>query len=238
MKLQICNWSTILSTCLLLSCQNTATTSSATATDTTTDTIAESADVSTQSVPVGQPLQLPALKEGEDIEFENENVRILIGEPIEDVIVPIYVQPKNTSYKQFELEAVALAFEKVIGKALVLSENTMRRTLCVYDLTTGKRLLEVESFVDFLEIVPENDHQFYCYQYNENLPRVVWYADKAEWVNVNVPPELLNADLEDTKRNFQQQLRKGLVLTAYQKVKIDILKRKVTPLNQYKWARN
>jgi len=48
------------------------------------------------------------------------------------------VQPKKPPYKPFSIEGTVLAFEGVVGKAVLASEGTGTvRTLWVYDLTTG-----------------------------------------------------------------------------------------------------
>lgn len=244
MKHQIYNWSIMLGSILLLSCQNTATTSSATATDTTTDGMPLNATVSatvtddtTPPAPQEQPLQLPALKSGEEVEFENDKVRIVTTEP-EGLLGRINVQPKSTLYKQFKIQGVRITFEKILGKTLVASEGSgIIRRIWVYDLTTGEKVLEAKSFADIgIPITVENEHQFSYYRYDEALPQISWNEEKEVWENVNqVPAQLLNDDLEEAKENSQGNLYNGLMLIAYQKVKVDIQNRKVTPLNQYKW---
>ncbi len=94
MKQQILNWAMVVGTFLLISCNNTATTASGSATGTT-----EQAS--------GEPsLQLPALKQGDEIVFEDDKVRIVEGATIETedgVYNTFSIQPKNASYKQFSV---------------------------------------------------------------------------------------------------------------------------------------
>ena len=228
MKQRICNWSIMLCGIVLLSCQNTATTSSGTTTDTT------------QLTAVEQNLQLPALKPKEEVVFENDNLRIVEGETIETeggVYNTFYMQPKNTSYKQFSIEGTVLAFEGVVGKAVAVSEGTGTvRLLWVYDLTTGKELAQIDSFHDS-GLKAENDHQFSFYRYDDDYPQVFWNEKKSIWENRNkVPAELLNADLEEVKKETQENLFHGLTLMAQRKILVDIQTGKVTPLNEYKWG--
>ncbi len=221
------NWSMVVCAVLLVSCKNMGATTSDGAAD------------STQVASVEQTLELPALKPEEKIVFEDDKVRIVEGEIVETddgVYNTLYMQPKNAAYKAFKIEGTVLSFENIVGHALVASEGTGTiRTLWVYDLTTGEKLLAVESFADH-GIVIENDHQFSFYRYDEALPQVSWNEEKAAWENCNqVPAELQNSDLEEAKKRSQEYLFGGLTLMAHQKVQVDVKKRKATPLNEYKW---
>ena len=202
------NWGMVVWAVLLISCKNTGATTSDGATD------------STQVTSVEQILKLPALKPGEEIVFEDDKVRIVEGGIV----------------KQFKIEGTVLAFENVVGNAILASEGTGTiRMLWVYDLTTGEKLLGVESFADY-GIVIENDHQFSFYRYDDALPQVSWNEEKAVWENRNhVPSELQNADLEEAKKKSREYLFNGLTLMAHQKVQVDIQVRKATPQNEYKW---
>ncbi len=221
------NWSMVVCAVLLVSCKNMGATTSDGAAD------------STQVASVEQTLELPALKPEEKIVFEDDKVRIVEGEIVETddgVYNTLYMQPKNAAYKAFKIEGTVLSFENIVGHALVASEGTGTiRTLWVYDLTTGEKLLAVESFADH-GIVIENDHQFSFYRYDDALPQVSWNEEKAAWENCNqVPAELQNSDLEEAKKRSQEYLFGGLTLMAHQKVQVDVKKRKATPLNEYKW---
>ena len=217
-----------------LSCNNTRTTPS----DTTPVSIADSAQAGSSRE---QVLELPPLKENEEIVFESDNVRIVQGGTVETeggVYNTLSMQPKNPSYKQFHIEGTILLFHEVVGKYLVISEGTDAVCmLLVYDLTTGERLIEAESFVYSMGIVKENDYQFSFYCYNDNAPLIIWNGKKSTWETQNkVPKELLNADLEQLKKKTQEYLFDGLALMVYQRVQVDIQKQKLTPLDEYKWG--
>lgn len=221
------NWSMVVCAILLVGCKNMGATTSDGAAD------------STQVASVEQTLELPALKPEEKIVFENDKVRIVEGEIVETdggVYNTLYMQPKNAAYKRFKIEGTFLSFESVVGDAVLASEGTGTiRTLWVYNLTTGEKLLELESFSDY-GIVIENDHQFTFYRYDDAFPQVSWNEEKAAWENRNhVPAELQNSDLEEAKKKSQEYLFGGLTLMAHQKVQVDVQKRKATPLNEYKW---
>lgn len=221
------NWSMVVCAILLVSCKNMGATTS----DGTAD--------STRVASVEQTLELPALKPEEKIVFEDDKVRIVEGEIVETdggVYNTLYMQPKNAAYKRFKIEGTFLSFESVVGDAVLASEGTGTiRTLWVYNLTTGEKLLELESFSDY-GIVIENDHQFTFYRYDDAFPQVSWNEEKAAWENRNhVPAELQNSDLEEAKKKSQEYLFGGLTLMAHQKVQVDVQKRKATPLNEYKW---
>ncbi len=222
------NWSMVVCAVLLVSCKNMGATTSDGAAD------------STQVASVEQTLELPALKPEEKIVFEDDKVRIVEGEIVETddgVYNTLYMQPKNAAYKAFKIEGTVLSFENIVGHALVASEGTGTiRTLWVYDLTTGEKLLAVESFADH-GIVIENDHQFSFYRYDEALPQVSWNEEKAAWENCNqVPAELQNSDLEEAKKKSQEYLFNGLTLMAHRKIQVKIKERKAAPLNEYKWG--
>nr|WP_315124665.1 hypothetical protein [uncultured Capnocytophaga sp.] len=228
MKQQILNWAIVVATTLLISCNNAATTPSGDATD------------STQTTSVGEALPLPALNPQEEVVFENDNVRIVEAETVETdegVSNTLCMQPKNTSYKAFSIEGTVLAFEGVVGKAVLASEGTGTvRTLWVYDLTTGKELAQIDSFHDS-GIQAENDHQFSFYRYDDAYPQVYWNQEKGVWEQRNkVPAELQNADLENAKKEMKENLFHGLTLMAQQKISVDTKTGKVTPLNNYKWS--
>lgn len=222
------NWSMAVGAVLLISCKHTGATTSDGAAD------------STQVTSVGETLELPALKPEEKIVFENDKVRVVEGEIVstdDGVYNTLYMQPKNTACKRFKIEGTVLAFEGVVGDAVVASEGTGTiRILWVYDLITGEKLLAVESFAD-QEIVIENDHQFAFYRYDDAFPQVSWNEEKAAWENRNhVPAELQNSDLEEAKKKSKEYLFNGLTLMAHQKVQVKIKERKAVPLNEYKWG--
>lgn len=233
MKQQILNGIIILWTVLLVSCKNTGASP-----DTATD--------STQVVSVEETLELPPLKPDDQLVYQDDNIRILEKEFDEPYVEGeedsggmyniFYIYPKKTSYKQFSIKGSTLDFEHVLGKTLILSEGTGTvRTLWVYDLTIGKEMFEVNSFNS--EITIENDHQFSFYLYDDDNPQVFWNEKKHKWENRNqVPKKLQNADLEAAKKEEQTHLFDGLTLMAQQKMLVDIQKREITPLDEYKWG--
>ena len=166
------NWGMAVGVVLLISCKNTGATTS----DGTAD--------STRVASVEQTLELPVLKPEETIVFEDDKVRIVEGEIVETddgMYNTLYMQPKNAACKRFKIEGTFLSFESVVGDAVVASEGTGTiRTLRIYDLTTGEKLLELESFAD-QGIVIENDHQFAFYRYDDAFPQVFWNEEKAAW---------------------------------------------------------
>ena len=88
-----------------------------------------------------------------------------------------------------------------------------------------------------MEIEVENEHQFCFYRYDNALPQVSWNEEKGVWEEVNqVPAALQNADLAEAKEKSEGDLYDGLVLMAYQKVRVDLKKRKATALKEYKWG--
>lgn len=242
MKHQLLKGSILLCSFLAIACQNTTTTNAETATDTTTAEVAISETVSeTISESIGQQeaeeqaLPLPPIKGDEEISFEDDRVRVVLGPP-EGLVSPLYIQPKKTPYKAFKIEGERFSFEKVIGNALLASEGGVIRTLLVYDLTTGERMLKSASLID-MEIEVENEHQFCFYRYDNALPQVSWNEEKGVWEEVNqVPAALQNADLAEAKEKSEGDLYDGLVLMAYQKVRVDLKKRKATALKEYKWG--
>ena len=164
------NWSMVVCAILLVGCKNMGAMMS--------DGMADSTRVAS----VEQTLELPALKPEEKIVFEDDKVRIVEGEIVETdggVYNTLYMQPKSTAYKRLKIEGTFLSFEGVVGDAVLASEGTgMIRTLWVYNLTTGEKLLELESFSDY-GIVIENDHQFTFYRYDDVFPQVFWNEEKA-----------------------------------------------------------
>ena len=72
-------------------------------------------------------IALPELAEGDEVVFENEDMRIVKGETIETeggVYNIIEVQPKRSDIKNFKVEGTVLDFEGVVGHTLLTSEGT------------------------------------------------------------------------------------------------------------------
>ena len=92
-------------------------------------------------------IALPELAEGDEVVFENDDMRIVKGETIETeggVYNIIEVQPKRSGIKNFKVEGTVLDFEGVVGHTLLTSEGTdVVGTLYLHDLTTGKEVMPI-----------------------------------------------------------------------------------------------
>jgi len=92
-------------------------------------------------------LPLPELEEGDEVAFENDEVRIVKGKTIATeggVYNTIKVQPKRSGadIKAFDLEGTILDFEGVVGHTLLTYEGTgATGTLSLHDLATGKAVM-------------------------------------------------------------------------------------------------
>lgn len=187
-----------------------------------------------------EAIPLPELAEGEEVVFENDDVRI-VERDISTDDIPMYnnfeIQPKHTGIEGFEISGSVLDFEGVAGNVLVTSEGTgVVSTLWLHDMTTGEVLVPVDmAFLSgTLEIQGEDAVFFYSQE--DNLPRVQWDEKKWAWVDVNEVPDFLRNDqLKDTQKEVKEHLFEGLTLMALQKVKIDLKGRKVTPLQEFQW---
>ncbi|MFC2382329.1 MAG: hypothetical protein ACFNOQ_01160 [Porphyromonas sp.] len=188
-----------------------------------------------------EAIPLPELAEGEEVVFENDDVRI-VERDISTDDIPMYnnfeIQPKHTGIEGFEISGSVLDFEGVAGNVLITSEGTgVVSTLWLHDMTTGEVLVPVDmAFLSgTLEIQGEDAVFFYSQE--DNLPRVQWNEKKGAWMDANEVPDFLRNDqLKEAQQEVKEHLFEGLTLMALQKVKIDIKERKVTPLQEYKWS--
>lgn len=188
-----------------------------------------------------EAIPLPELAEGEEVVFENDDVRI-VERDISTDDIPMYnnfeIQPKHTGIEGFEISGSVLDFEGVAGNVLITSEGTgVVSTLWLHDMTTGEVLVPVDmAFLSgTLEIQGEDAVFFYSQE--DNLPRVQWNEKKGTWEDANEVPDFLRNDqLKEAQQEAKEHLFEGLTLMALQKVKIDLKERKVTPLQEYQWS--
>ena len=189
-------------------------------------------------------LPLSELEEGDEVAFENDEVRIVKGKTIATeggVYNTIKVQPKRSAsdIKAFELEGTILTFEGVVGHTLLTYEGTgATGTLSLHDLATGKAVMPIDLPFDSgegVEVVDANT--FYFYTYDEAYPTMTWDKQKGVWVDQNkVPDALRNDQLKELQAKLQRDLFDGLPLMALRKVEVKLQERKVTPLDEYRWS--
>lgn len=189
-------------------------------------------------------LPLPELEEGDEVAFENDEVRIVKGKTIETeggVYNTIKVQPKRSGsdIKAFELEGTILTFEGVVGHTLLTSEGTgTTGTLSLHDLATGKAVMPIDlPFDSGLGVEVADAHTFYFYTYDEAFPTITWDKARGVWVDqTKVPDALRNDQLKELQAKLQQDLFDGLPLMALRKVEVNLQEHKVTPLDEYRWG--
>lgn len=187
-------------------------------------------------------LSLPELAQGDDVVFENDDLRIVERDLCTDgeaMLNSFEVQPKHTGIKGFTINGSTLDFEDILGNTLVTSEGTgVVRTLWLHDLATGEGVVPVDYPFDSdtLERQGTDALFFYTYDWNKN-PRISWSEKKGAWVDqTKVPDALRNEQLKQVQQSFKDQLFDGLPLMAKQRIKVDLKERKVTPLPEYKWG--
>lgn len=187
-------------------------------------------------------LSLPELAQGEDVVFENDDLRIVERDLCTDgeaMLNSFEVQPKHTGIKGFTIQGSTLDFEAILGNTLVTSEGTgVVRTLWLHDLATGELVVPVDYPFDSdtLERQGTDALFFYTYDWDKN-PRISWSEKKGAWVDqTKVPDALRNEQLKEVQQSFKDQLFDGLPLMAKQRIKVDLKERKVTPLPEYKWG--
>lgn len=185
---------------------------------------------------------LPNLAQGDDVVFENDDLRIVERDLCTDgeaMLNSFEVQPKHTGIKGFTIKGSTLDFEAILGNTLVTSEGTgVVRTLWLHDLATGEVVVPVDYPFDSdtLERQGTDALFFYTYDWNKN-PRISWSEKKGAWVDqTKVPDALRNGQLKEVQQSFKDQLFDGLPLMAKQRIKVDLKERKVTPLHEYKWG--
>lgn len=180
---------------------------------------------------------LQPLQQDETICYEDE-FRPISGmcPPDVDAYV-IRVEAKQSGIKEFTVTE-ATKFECVVGNALVISNGTSNvRMLNVYDLNTGKELLQVtDNFMG--NIVPDKNRKgFTFYKYSEDMPSVHWDAKRGEWLADNdVPSSLYNQEFHNTIAKLGDQLYDGMRLVALQRSHINIETKDITYQKQYKWS--
>ena len=187
-------------------------------------------------------LSLPELAQGDDVVFENNDLRIVerdISTDDDPMLNSFEVQPKHTGTKGFTINGSTLDFEAILGNTLVTSEGTgVVRKLWLHDLATGEVVVPVDYPFDSdtLERQSTDALFFYTYDWDKN-PRISWSEKKGAWVDqTKVPDVLRNEQLKEVQQSFKDQLFDGLPLMAKQKVKVDLMERKVTPLEEYRWG--
>ena len=189
-------------------------------------------------------LPLPELEAGDEVAFENDEVRIVKGKTIETeggVYNTIKVQPKRSGadIKAFELEGTILDFEGVVGHTLLTYEGTgATGTLSLHDLATGKAVVPIDlPFDSGLGVEVADAHTFYFYTYDEAYPTITWDKARGVWVDqTKVPDALRNDQLKELQTKLQQDLFDGLPLMALRKVEVNLKEHRVTPLDEYRWG--
>jgi len=202
----------------------------------------KSTDTSTSDSTQLATLSLPELAQGDDLVFENDDLRIVARDLCTDgeaMLNSFEVQPKHTGIKGFTIQGSTLDFEAILGNTLVTSEGTgVVRTLWLHDLATGEVVVPVDYPFesDTLEIQGDDVLFFYTYDWDKN-PRISWDQKKGTWVDqTKVPAALRNEQLKEAQQAVKDFLSEGLPLMAKQKVKVDLKERKVTPLEEYRWG--
>ena len=187
-------------------------------------------------------LSLPELAQGDDVVFENDDLRIVernLSTDDEAMLNSFEVQPKHTGIKGFTIKGSTLDFEAILGNTLVTSEGTgVVRTLWLHDLATGELVVPIDYPFDSdtLERQGTDALFFYTYDWDKN-PRISWSEKKGAWVDqTKVPDALRNGQLKEVQQSFKDQLFDGLPLMAKQRIKVDLKERKITPLPEYKWG--
>ena len=202
----------------------------------------KSTDASTSDSTQLATLSLPELAQGDDVVFENDDLRIVERDLCTDgeaMLNSFEVLPKHTGIKGFTINGSTLDFEAILGNTLVTSEGTgVVRKLWLHDLATGEVVVPVDYPFDSdtLERQGTDALFFYTYDWNKN-PRISWSEKKGAWVDqTKVPDALRNEQLKQVQQSFKDQLFDGLPLMAKQRIKVDLKERKVTPLPEYKWG--
>nr|WP_315077332.1 hypothetical protein [uncultured Porphyromonas sp.] len=187
-------------------------------------------------------IALPELKEGDEVVFENDDMRIVKGETIETeggVYNIIEVQPKRSDIKNFKVEGTVLNFEGVVGHTLLTSEGAdVVGALYLHDLTTGKEVMPIDLPFDSslgVEVVDENS--FFFYTNDSEFPTMSWNERKGVWVDQNdVYDFLRNNQLKEMQEKVKEYIFDGFTLRALQMVEVKIDDRLVNPLSEYKWS--
>ena len=187
-------------------------------------------------------IALPELADGDEVVFENEDMRIVKGETIETeggVYNIIEVQPKRSGIKNFKVEGTVLDFEGVVGHTLLTSEGTdVVGTLYLHDLTTGKEVMPIDlPFDSSLGVEIADDNMFFFYTNDSEFPTMSWNERKGVWVDQNEVYDFLrNNQLKEMQEKVKEYIFDGFTLRALQMVEVKIDERLVNPLSEYKWS--
>ena len=187
-------------------------------------------------------IALPELADGDEVVFENEDMRIVKGETIETeggVYNIIEVQPKRSGIKNFKVEGTVLDFEGVVGHTLLTSEGTdVVGTLYLHDLTTGKEVMPIDlPFDSSLGVEIVDDNMFFFYTNDSEFPTMSWNERKGAWVDQDEVYDFLrNNQLKEMQEKVKEYIFDGFTLRALQMVEVKINERLVNPLSEYKWS--
>lgn len=187
-------------------------------------------------------IALPELVEGDEVVFENDDMRIVKGETIETeggVYNIIEVQPKRSDIKNFKVEGTVLDFEGVVGHTLLTSEGTdVVGALYLHDLTTGKEVMPIDlPFDSSLGVEIVDDNTFFFYTNDSEFPTMSWNERKGVWVDQNEVYDFLrNNQLKEMQEKVKENIFDGFTLRALQMVEVKIDERLVNPLSEYKWS--
>ena len=187
-------------------------------------------------------IALPELADGDEVVFENDDMRIVKGETIETeggVYNIIEVQPKRSGIKNFKVEGTVLDFEGVVGHTLLTSEGTdVVGTLYLHDLTTGKEVMPIDlPFDSSLGVEIVDDNMFFFYTNDSEFPTMSWNERKGAWVDQNEVYDFLrNNQLKEMQEKVKEYIFDGFTLRALQMVEVKINERLVNPLSEYKWS--
>ena len=187
-------------------------------------------------------IALPELADGDEVVFENEDMRIVKGETIETeggVYNIIEVQPKRSGIKNFKVEGTVLDFEGVVGHTLLTSEGTdVVGTLYLHDLTTGKEVMPIDlPFDSSLGVEIVDEETFFFYTNDSEFPTMSWNERKGAWVDQNEVYDFLrNNQLKEMQEKVKEYIFDGFTLRALQMVEVKINERLVNPLSEYKWS--
>ena len=185
---------------------------------------------------------LPELADGDEVVFENDDMRIVKGETIETeggVYNIIEVQPKRSGIKNFKVEGTVLDFEGVVGHTLLTSEGTdVVGTLYLHDLTTGKEVMPIDlPFDSSLRVEIVDEETFFFYTNDSEFPTMSWNERKGAWVDQNEVYDFLrNNQLKEMQEKVKEYIFDGFTLRALQMVEVKINERLVNPLSEYKWS--
>ena len=187
-------------------------------------------------------IALPELAEGDEVVFENDDMRIVKGESIETeggVYNIIEVQPKRSDIKNFKVEGTVLDFEGVVGHTLLTSEGTdVVGALYLHDLTTGKEVMPIDlPFDSSLGVEIVDDNMLFFYTNDSEFPTMSWNERKGVWVDQNdVHDFLRNNQLKEMQEKVKRDIFDGFTLRALQMVEVKIDERLLNPLSEYKWS--